>query len=79
MSNEALVLESGTFNSGISDHLPVYVLMKLKIPNSSVRMKCYKNYVPSVFSSDFATKSDDLLPIFSETNVNEITDDLKKS
>ena len=32
VSNTASVLESGVLNSAISDHLPVYVILKVKVP-----------------------------------------------
>ena len=54
-------------NSPISDHLPVYVEFKLKLPkpppcyNST---RCYKRYDPDLFTADLATKSDQFLSIF---------------
>ena len=37
-------------------------------------MTSYKNYDPTAFSSDLATKSDRLLSIFTETDVNTKTE-----
>ena len=75
VSSTALVLESGVINTSISDHLPVYVLLKLKAPKmpaSYITTRSYKNYNPSLFYSDLVTKSDRLLSILSNTNVNTI-------
>ena len=40
-------------------------------------MRSYKNYDPNAFSSDLATKSDRLLSIFTEADVNTKTEVLK--
>ena len=80
VSSTALVLESGVINTSISDHLPVYVLLKLKAPKMpacSITTSSYKNYNPSLFSSDLVTKSDRLLSILSNTNVNTILETFK--
>ncbi|CAB4010014.1 Hypothetical predicted protein [Paramuricea clavata] len=39
VSSTALVLESGVINTSISDHLPVYVLLKLKAPKMYINLK----------------------------------------
>ncbi|CAB4031940.1 Hypothetical predicted protein [Paramuricea clavata] len=80
VSSTALVLESGVINTSISDHLPVYVLLKLKAPKMPacyITTRSYKNYNPSLFSSDLVTKSDRLLSILSNTNVNTILETFK--
>ena len=76
VSDEASVLECGTLNLAISDHLPIYILTKLKAPktpNSYATMRSYKNYDPNIFCSHLATKADDLISIFSEVDVNKKT------
>lgn len=73
VSSTTLVLESGVINTSISDHLPVYVLLKLKAPKMPacyITTRSYKNYNPLLFSFDLLTKSDRLLSILSNTNVN---------
>lgn len=73
VSSTALVLESGVLNTSISDHLPVYVSLKLKAPKMPpcyITARSYKNYNPLLFSFDLATKSDCLLSIFSDADVN---------
>ena len=73
VSNTASVLESGVLNSAISDHLPVYVILKVKVPKippNYITARSYKYYDPLHFSSDLAVKSDVLLSIFSNTDVN---------
>ena len=80
VSSTALVLESGVINTSISDYLPVYVLLKLKAPKMPacyITTRSYKNYNPSLFSSDLVTKSDRLLSILSNTNVNTILETFK--
>ena len=60
-------------SSIINDHLPVYALIKLKapkIPLSYITARSYKNYNPSLFSFDLATKSNCLLSIFLDTDIN---------
>ena len=67
VSSTALVLESGVINTSISDHLPVYVLLKLKAPKMPacyITTRSYKNYNPSLFSSDLVTKSDVCYPYY---------------
>ena len=80
VSTEAVVLESGVLDSTISDHFPIYVSTKLKVPKTSptyITVRSHKNYDPTAFSSDLATKSDRLLSIFTETDVNTKTEVLK--
>ena len=80
VSTEAVVLESGVLDSTISDHFPIYVSTKLKVPKTPptyITARSYKNYDPTAFSFDLATKSDRLLSIFTETDVNTKTEVLK--
>ena len=80
VSTEAVVLESGVLDSAISDHFPIYVSTKLKVPKTPptyITVRSYKNYDPTAFSSDLAMKSDRLLSIFTETDVNTKTEVLK--
>ncbi len=80
VSTEAVVLESGVLDSAISDHFPIYVSTKLKVlktPPTYITVRSFKNYYPNAFSSDLATKSDRLLSIFTETDVNTKTEVLK--
>ncbi|CAB3996914.1 Hypothetical predicted protein [Paramuricea clavata] len=78
VSTEAVVLESGVLDSAISDHFPTYVSAKLNVPKTTyITVRSYKNYDPTAFSSDLATKSDRLLSIFTETDVTTKTEVLK--
>ena len=73
VSTPDLVHESGIMTHTISDHLPVYVMLKLKRPKpppSYVRVRSYKKYNSELFSIDLASKSDQILPIFTENDVN---------
>ena len=68
-----LVHESGIMTHTISDHLPVYVMLKLKRPKPPpcyVTLRSYKKYNSELFSIDLASKSDQILPIFTENDVN---------
>ena len=80
VSTEAVVLESEVLDSAISDHFPIYVSTRLKVPKTPptyITVRSYKNYDPTAFSPDLATKSDRLLSIFTETDVNTKTEVLK--
>ncbi|CAB3994395.1 Hypothetical predicted protein [Paramuricea clavata] len=75
VSNTASVGESGVLNSAICNHLRSsrYVILKVKapkIPPNYITARSYKYYDPLHFSSNLAVKSDDLLSIFSDTDVN---------
>ena len=59
---------SGVINYSISDHLPVFVGLKVKAPKPSphyITAHSYKNYEPGAFTADLANQSDQLLFIFS--------------
>ena len=47
------------------------------MPACYITTRSYKNYNPSLFSSDLVTKSDRLLSILSNTNVNTILETFK--
>ena len=82
VSTEAAILESGVLHSTISDHFPIYVITKLKVPKippTYITVRSYRKYDPTVFSTDLATKSDCLLSIFTEADVNAKTKVLKET
>ena len=73
VSTPDLVHESGIMTHTISDHLPVYVMLKLKRPKPPlyyVTLRSYKKYNSELFSINLASKSDQILPIFTENDVN---------
>ena len=73
VSTPDLVHESGIMTHTISDHLPVYVMLKLKRPKPPpcyVTLRSYTKYNSELFSIDLASKSDQILPIFTENDVN---------
>ena len=73
VSTPDLVHESGTMTHAISDHLPVYVVLKLKRPKPPpcyITVRSYKKYNSESFLIDLASKSDQILPIFTENDVN---------
>ena len=64
---------SGVINTPISDHLPVYAVLKLKLPKPPpcyISARSFKHYDPVRFTADLASKSDQLISIFSEKDVN---------
>ena len=68
------VRDSGVLNCIISDHLPVYVTLKLKPikpPPTYITVRSYKNCDPEVFAADLALEPERLLSIFSVNDVNE--------
>lgn len=73
VSSPSLVRSSGVINMPISDHLPVYAELKVKIPKPlpyTISTRSYKNYNSNLFSSDLASNADDLLSIFNGSDVN---------
>ena len=73
VSSTALVLENGVLSTSISDHLPVYAFLNLKVaemPARYITKRSYKNYNPSQFPLDLATKSDCSLHVLSEPDDN---------
>ena len=73
VSGPSSVRKSGVINNPIRDHLPVYVVLKLKSPKISphyVTVRSYKNYDPENFTFDLASHSDSLLSVFAAPDVN---------
>jgi hypothetical protein len=69
----ARVRNIGVLNVQISDHLPVYVELKLKSPKPQpcyITVRSYKNYSSELFTTDLACTSNRLLSIFAEDDVN---------
>ena len=68
VSSSDLVHTRGVIsNTPISDHLPVYVELKLKLPKPPpcyISTRSYKHYNSDLFTADLATKSDKFLSIF---------------
>ncbi|CAB4041029.1 Hypothetical predicted protein [Paramuricea clavata] len=66
--------DSGVLNCTVSDHLPVYVTLKLKStkpPPTHITVRSYRNYDPELFAADLASKSERLLSVFSVNDINE--------
>lgn len=73
VSSSTLVRRSGVINLPISDHLPVFVELKLKLPKAtqqSITTRSHKNYCTSLFTTDLARKANRLLTIFQGNEVN---------
>ena len=73
VSDASSVLRCGTINNPISDHLPVFVELRLKSPKLSpqfISVRSYKNYDPDLFITDLASRLDSLLPLFAGSDVN---------
>ena len=73
VSSPDLVHARGVSNTPISDHLPVYVDLKLTLPKPPpyyISTRSYKHYNPDLFTADLATKSDKFPSIFSEEDIN---------
>ena len=63
-----LVRQSGVINISVSDHLPVYVELKLKSPKpipQHVTLRSFKNFSPSLFTEDLASNCHSLLCLMS--------------
>jgi hypothetical protein len=61
VSTPDLVNESGTMTTTISDHLPIYAVLKLKLPKPPpchITVRSYKNYNSEMFAADLASRSD---------------------
>jgi hypothetical protein len=74
VSSPNTVRHSGVLNCTISDHLPVYVTLKLKPtkpPPTLITVRSYRNYDRELFASDLASKSERLLSVFSVNDINE--------
>ena len=73
VSNPNIISENGVLNTPISDHLPVFVILKLKPPKPPpcyITVHSYKKYDPTLFAADLASKSEPLLKVFQEADVN---------
>ena len=73
VSSPDLVHVRGVLNTPISDHLPVYMELQLKLPKPPpcyLSTRSYKHYNPDLFTADLATKCDKFLSIFSEEDIN---------
>ena len=73
VSCDSLARRSGVLDTTISDHLPVYVELKLKSPKCHpyyVTVRSYKNYLANLFITDLANNSASLLSIFNDDDVN---------
>ncbi len=74
VSSPNTVRDSGVLNCTISDHLPVYVTLKLKPtkpPPTHITVRSYRNHDPELFAADLASKSERLLSVFSVNDINE--------
>jgi exonuclease III len=72
ISNPDLVRDSGVINTAISDHLPVFATLKLKLPKPHPRfitVRSFKNYDRSLFTTALASNSDSLLSTFTKPDV----------
>ncbi|CAB3981754.1 Hypothetical predicted protein [Paramuricea clavata] len=70
--NPDLVCDSGVIDTAISDHLPVFATLKLRLPKPPSRfitVRSFKNYDPSLFSAALASNSSNLLSIFTKPDV----------
>ena len=57
VSSPTLVKTSGVMNKSISDHLPVFMILKLKLPkppSCSLIARSYRNYNSSTYAADLA-------------------------
>ena len=73
VSSTSFVRKSGIINLSISDHMAVFVELKVKAqtpPPYYISVRSYKNYSPTMFSGDLAANSTRLLSIFDTTDVN---------
>ena len=57
VSNPNIIGENGVLNTPISDHLPVFVTRKLKLPKPPppcyiIAVRSYKKYDPTLFAAD---------------------------
>ena len=64
-------------NTIISDHLPVYAVLDMKLPKPSPQhmlTRSYQDYDCEKFSAHLSLRSEELISIFSESNVNSKLD-----
>ncbi|CAB4037391.1 Hypothetical predicted protein [Paramuricea clavata] len=72
-----LVNESGVMDTIKSDHLPVYAVLNMKLPKPPPRYiltRSYKDYDGERFTAHLASRSQELISIFSDSNVNSKLD-----
>ena len=72
-----LVNESGVMDTIISDHLPVYAVLNMKLPKPPpqyILTRSYKDYDGERFTAHLASRSQELISIFSDSNVNSKLD-----
>jgi hypothetical protein len=72
-----LVNESGVMDTIISDHLPVYAVLNMKLPKplpQYILTRSYKDYDGERFTAHLASRSQELISIFSDSNVNSKLD-----
>ena len=80
--SKSIVRHSGILNVPISDHLPVYVELKLKSTKPStqyIRVRSFTNYTPISFVADPAGKADIYLSIFDGEDVNTKSENLNNA
>ena len=73
VSSPDFIHTSGVIGTPISNHLPVFTVLWLKLPKPPpcyITVRSYKNYEPALFATDLASKSDQLLSVFNEEDVN---------
>jgi hypothetical protein len=61
----------------ISDHLPVYAVLNMKLPKPPpqyILTRSYKDYDGERFTAHLASRSQELISIFSDSNVNSKLD-----
>ncbi|CAB4036482.1 Hypothetical predicted protein [Paramuricea clavata] len=72
-----LVNESGVIDTIISDHLPVYAVLNMKLlkpPSQYILTRSYKDNDGERFAAHLASRSQELISIFSDSNVNSKLD-----
>ena len=76
-STSHLVIESGVMDTTISDRLPVYAVLNMKPPKPPpqyILTQSYKDYDGARFTAHLALRSEELVSIFSDSNVNSKLD-----
>ncbi|CAB4012132.1 Hypothetical predicted protein [Paramuricea clavata] len=68
---------SGVMDTIISDHLPVYAVLNMKLPKPPpqyILTRSYKDYDGERFTAHLASRSQELISVFSDSNVNSKLD-----
>ncbi|CAB4034276.1 Hypothetical predicted protein [Paramuricea clavata] len=76
-STSHLVNENGVMDTTKSDHLPVYAVLYTKQPKPPpqyILMRSCKDYDDERFTAQLASRSEELVSIFSDSNVNSKLD-----